>query len=115
VITTSRSAYRSAVRVALATALILLVPLVAMQITDEVAWSLADFVIAGVLLGGAGLLLEMTARKRGTIGYPAAATALGVAAIVLGEADDAPGLVLFGCLLIAGAVALVVRTAQRSP
>jgi hypothetical protein len=115
VITTRRSAYRSAVRVALATALILLVPLVAMQITDEVAWSLADFVIAGVLLGGAGLLLEMTARKRGTIGYPAAATALGVAAIVLGEADDAPGLVLFGCLLIAGAVALVVRTAQRSP
>jgi hypothetical protein len=41
---TSRTAYRSAVRVALATAFILLVPLVAMQITDEVDWSLADFV-----------------------------------------------------------------------
>ena len=29
---------------------------------------------------------------------------LGVAAGIFGEADDAPGLVLFGCLLIASAV-----------
>ena len=36
------------------------------------------------------------------------------AAIVLGQADDAPGLVLFGGLLIVGTVALGVRTAQRS-
>jgi hypothetical protein len=31
-----------------------------------------------------------------------------------GEADDAPGLVLLGILLIVGAFALGVRTAQRS-
>jgi hypothetical protein len=43
------------------------------------------------------------------------ATAIGVAAIVLGEADDAPGLVLFGGVLIVGTVALTIRTAQRSP
>jgi hypothetical protein len=110
----SRTAYRSAVRVALATALILLLPLVAMQITDEVDWSLADFVVAGVLLGGTGLLLELAARKPGNIAYRVAATAIGIAAIVLGEADDAPGLVLFGGLLIVGTVALAVRTAQRS-
>jgi hypothetical protein len=42
----SKTAYRSAVRVALATAFILLLPLVAMQITDEVNWGLADFVVA---------------------------------------------------------------------
>ena len=39
---------------------------------------------------------------------------LGVAACLFGNADDAPGLVLFGCLLIAGTVALAVRTALRS-
>jgi hypothetical protein len=110
----SKTAYRSAVRVALATAFILLVPLVAMQITDEVDWSLADFAFAGALLAGTGLLLELAARKPGNIAYRAAATAIGVAAIVLGEADDAPGLVLFGGLLIIGTVALTIRTAQRS-
>jgi drug/metabolite transporter (DMT)-like permease len=109
------TAYRSAVGVALATSFILLLPLVAMQITDEVDWGLADFAFAGALLGGTGLLLqELAARKAGNIAYQAVATAIGVAAIVLGEADDAPGLVLFGALLIVGTVALTVRTAQRS-
>jgi hypothetical protein len=110
----SRIGYRSIVRVALVTACVLLLPLVAMQITDEVDWGLADFALAGALLVGSGLLLELAARKPGKIAYRAAATAVGVAAIVLGEADDAPGLVLFGGLLIVGTVALTLRTAQRS-
>jgi len=104
----------TAVRVALATAFILLVPLVAMQISDEVDWGVLDFVFAGALLGGTGLLLELAARRPGNLAYRAAAAAIGVAAIVLGEADDAPGLVLFGGLLIAGTVALTVRTALHS-
>lgn len=114
VMKTSKNASRSAVRVALATGLILLLPLVAMQFTDEVDWSVADFVFAGVLLAATGLLLELAVRKPRNIAYRAAAVAIGVAAIVFGEADDAPGLVLFGCLLIAGTVALALRTAQRS-
>jgi hypothetical protein len=77
-------------------------------------WGLADFVAAGVLLGGTGLVLELAARKPRNIAYRAAATVIGVAAIALGEADDAPGLVLFGGLLIVGTVALAFRTAQRS-
>jgi hypothetical protein len=105
---------RSVVRVALATACVLLVPLVAMQITDEVDWTLADFVLAGALLGGSGLLLELAARKPGNVAYRVAAVAIGLAAIVVGEADDAPGLVLFGSLLIVGTIALALRTAQRS-
>jgi hypothetical protein len=113
--TGAKAAYRPGVRVAVATALILLVPLVAMQVTDEVDWGVADFVFAGALLGGTGLLLHrLAARKAGNIAYQAVATAVGIAAIVLGEADDAPGLVLFGGLLIVGTVALAVRTAQRS-
>jgi hypothetical protein len=39
--------------------------------------------------------------------------ALGVALMVYAEADDAPGGVLFGMLMIVGAVALGVRTALR--
>jgi hypothetical protein len=110
----SKTAYRSVVRVALVTACVLLVPLVAMQITDEVDWGVADFVLAGVLLGGTGLLLELAVRKPAKLAYLAAAIGIGVAAIALGEADDAPGLVLFGGLLIVGTVALAFRTAQRS-
>jgi hypothetical protein len=100
--------------VTLATALILLVPLVAMLITDEMAWGVADFVLAGALVAGTGLLLDLAARKPGNIASRAAAVAIGIAAIVFGEVDDAPGLVLFGGLLILGTVALTVRTAQRS-
>lgn len=40
--------------VALATAMLLLVPAVAMQFTSEVSWGPGDFVVAGVLLFGAG-------------------------------------------------------------
>jgi hypothetical protein len=40
----------------LAMAFLLLLPLVAMQLTDEVAWDLDDFVVAGALLLGAGLV-----------------------------------------------------------
>jgi hypothetical protein len=39
---------------------------------------------------------------------------VGVAGMVLGEADDSPGLQGLGVLLILGAVALGVRAARRS-
>lgn len=34
-----------------------------MQFTNEVNWTLLDFIIAGVLLIGTGLLLEIAIRK----------------------------------------------------
>lgn len=37
---------------------ILLIPLIAMQFTEEVNWTLSDFIIGGVLLLGFGLLLD---------------------------------------------------------
>ncbi|TAL22376.1 MAG: hypothetical protein EPN99_06075 [Frankiales bacterium] len=39
---------------------------------------------------------------------------VGVVAALLGETDDAPGLVGVGCLLVAGAVLLGVRAGRRS-
>jgi peptidoglycan/LPS O-acetylase OafA/YrhL len=44
-------------------ALLLLVPFIAMQFTEEVNWTLSDFVIAGTLLLGTGLLCELVLRK----------------------------------------------------
>ena len=111
---TSVTLYRSAVRVALGVALVLSLPLVAMLFTDDVVWSLADFVLAGVLLATIGVALELAVRKAGTLVAALGIAALGVLAAVLGEADDAPGLVLLGILLIGSACALGVRTTQRS-
>jgi len=76
-------------------------------------WSAFDFALAAALLGGTGLLLMLAVRKPSSVVYPTIAAAVGVAAMAIGEADDAPGLVLFGLLLIAGTVALTVRTARR--
>jgi hypothetical protein len=50
-----------------------------------------------------------------TIFVPAlAVVAVGVTAAMAGEADDAPGLALLGILLIVGALAVAVKTAQRT-
>lgn len=46
-----------------AIAALLLLPLVAMQFSDEVKWTPFDFVVAGALLLGAGLTYEAVARK----------------------------------------------------
>lgn len=45
------------------TLLILLIPLFAMQFGDEVNWSLMDFIVAGVLLSGAGLVFLFLINK----------------------------------------------------
>lgn len=50
-------------RIALITAAILLVPLIAMAFTDEVNWGVMDFVIIGALLFGAGLVYELLVRQ----------------------------------------------------
>ncbi len=112
---TSKPLFRSAVRVALGVALILSLPAVAMLFTDEVVWSLADFVLVGVLLTIIGVALELAVRRAGNLAIAIGIAALGVAAAVLGKADDAPGLVLLGLLLIASACALGVRRARARP
>jgi hypothetical protein len=111
---TSKGLYRSVVRVALGVALILSIPFVGMLITEDVVWSLADFVGAAVLLTIVGVAIELAVRRAGNLAAAVGIAVLGVAAALFGEADDAPGLVLLGLVLIASACALGVRTAQRS-
>lgn len=46
---------------------LLLLPLLAMQFSNEVNWSLFDFVVAGILLFGTSLIIELvfrTVRRR---------------------------------------------------
>jgi len=52
-----------ALRVALATTMILLVPLVAMQFAQGVVWTGFDFAVAAVLLAGAGWTCLRTGRR----------------------------------------------------
>lgn len=49
--------------IALVTAVILMVPLIAMRVTGEVDWSSMDFVIMGILLLGTGLTFDLVSRK----------------------------------------------------
>ena len=43
-------------------ALLLLIPFIAMQFTDQVNWTPFDFVVAGILLLGIGILCELAMR-----------------------------------------------------
>jgi len=45
-----------------AAALLLLMPLVAMQFTSEVNWGRGDFLVAGLMIGTAGLAFELVVR-----------------------------------------------------
>jgi len=59
------------IRLLVGTALILLIPLIAMQFTDQVNWTLFDFVIAGSLLLGSGLIYEVLMAKAPKTKYQA--------------------------------------------
>jgi len=48
---------------------LLLIPLIAMQFTDEVNWSLFDFLIAAVLLFGTGFMIDLVIRKTNNLKY----------------------------------------------
>ena len=50
-------------------AILLLIPLIAMQFTSEVNWKLFDFLIAGVLLFGTGQIFIFGKRKISNIKY----------------------------------------------
>lgn len=100
-------------------ALLISVPLVAMQFTDEVNWSGSDFLFAGVLLGSVGLAFEFVVRKSFSAAYRfGAATALVAGFLtvwvngavgMIGDEDNPLNLMFGGVLIVALAGALLAR------
>lgn len=108
---------KSLVRLALVTAFLLLIPLVAMQFTQEVNWTFSDFVFAGVVLFGAGLTFILVARMGNSGTYRLAAGVAVAAGLLLVWANAAVGLVgsednpvnlLYGAVLVVALVGAIV-------
>jgi hypothetical protein len=53
----------------LLTVFLLLIPLIAMQITDEVNWTPLDFIAAAFLLISTSLIIDFTLRKTKKLSY----------------------------------------------
>src|SRR4051812_37769925 len=104
-----RSLSRSVIRIGLGVACVLAIPLVAMVFSNQVTWSLSDFTLAGVLLTTIGVAQELAVRRAGRRSTSIGIAATGLGAGIVGQADDAPGLVLLGILLILSAAAMAVR------
>ncbi len=60
---------RRLIIIVLISAVLLLIPLIVMQFTTEINWNLFDFIIAGVILLGTGLMCELVIRKVTKIKY----------------------------------------------
>lgn len=102
---------------------LLLLPVLAMQVTTEVAWGPGDFVVAGVLLFGAGITYERLARRMDGVAYRAAVgIAVGAALLlvwtnlavgIIGDEGDPANLMYAGVLAVGLVGALVARLQPR--
>lgn len=96
---------------------VLLIPLVAMQFTSEVAWDGADFVFAAVVLGGAAAMYEFTAAKSVSLAYRlAVALAVGTGFVTVWStgavgiigSENNPANMMFGGVLSIALVGVIV-------
>ena len=108
---------------AVVVALLLMIPLVAMQFTGEVNWDLFDFVVMGGLLFGVGLAYELVARRSGKTVYRIAFGVGLVAAFLLAWVNGAVGIIgsenqpanlMYGAVFAVGVIgSLVARFKPR--
>ena len=113
---TERATAQSLLRVLIAAAAVLALGLVINQFTTGEGWGVFDFVLAEVLIAGAVLVYELAVNRAGTrvaAVLAAGLAATGGAAVILGEVDDAPGLILIGLGLVLTAVGIGVRSVRR--
>ena len=113
-----RSLTKSILGVALATVLILMVPFVAMQVSNEVDWSLTDFSIMGVLIFSTGLSFVLVIRYATNIVYRIAMIVAFGSTFFMIWANLAVGLIgsgpHLGNLMYMGVVAVVIICSLRS-
>lgn len=73
-------------------ALLILMPLLAMQVTEQVNWGVFDFVAAAMLIGGLGLGWELILRTTRSRAWRRAAAVALAAAVLLIWAELAVGI-----------------------
>jgi hypothetical protein len=102
-------------------AFLLLLPLLAMQFTEEVKWGPEDFIIMGTLLAACAGIVDRATRLTNNLAYLAgAAVAAGTSFLLIwvnlavGIIGDGPAnLMFFGVILIAAAAAVAARFTPR--
>jgi hypothetical protein len=96
-------------------ALVLVVPLVAMQVSDEVNWTLGDFIFMGLLLAVPIAVFEVAARRSSSLTYRAGMGIALVSAFLLTWATGAVGVIGNennpANLMFVGVIAVVVAGA----
>ena len=110
---------RNVIAILIGSTALLLVPLVAMQLTDEVVWGPIDFIVAWVLLSGTGLAYELVAQRSGQVTYRVAAGLALAAALllvwmslavgILGVEGDPADLMYLGVLAVGFFGAILAR------
>jgi hypothetical protein len=102
-------------------ALILLLPLFAMQFTDEVVWDKTDFIVFGAMLVAAGGTFELAVRMSGNNAYRAAVGFAVAAAFVLVwmnlavgvvGTEDNPANLMYGGVLAVGIIGAIIARFQ---
>lgn len=98
---------------------LLLTPAIAMQLTDEVRWTISDFMFAGVILVGAGMVAELAVRASCRWSYRLGAGLAVLASVLLlwingavgiiGSEDHPANLLYLGVILSAFVGAVVSR------
>ncbi|HMG92287.1 MAG TPA: hypothetical protein VK589_19655 [Chryseolinea sp.] len=84
---------RSIIGVALVTVLILMIPLVAMQFTDEVKWDAPDFIVMGALIFSTGMGFILITRSSPNVAYRIAAALTSATVFLMVWANLAVGLI----------------------
>jgi hypothetical protein len=104
------------------TGIILLIPFIAMQFSNEVQWSLFDFIFAGVLIFGIGASYKLITRKKENLFYRIAVFIFLVTILILiwvnGAvgilgSEDNPANLLYGGVILIGIIGSLI--AQFKP
>lgn len=100
-------------------ALVLALPLFAMQVSDEVRWGAGDFVLFGAMLAVACGAFELAARRTGSVAFRAAVGVAAAAAFILvwttlavgviGDEENPANLMYGGVLAVGGLAAVIAR------
>ncbi|MDQ3139424.1 MAG: hypothetical protein M3Q15_01705 [Pseudomonadota bacterium] len=101
--------------------LLLLLPLGAMQFTNEVVWTASDFVFAAVLFGSVGLAFEVIMRKSSSLAYRSGAALAVITAFLTIWVNAAVGMIgdgafnlLFGGVLFVALIGAVMARLESS-